>query len=237
MKKILLSLLIITGFSVQSDAQQWLQVKGGAGLSMAQGYEGATSGVGILAGLGYKHQIYKKLIMEGDILFDSRAMLYPTNQIDGDGFTIMLAGGGSYVQIPITIQYMMPFKKKQLIPYRVSQPKSYFFLEGGPYFAYGLSVVSYNNPDVIAPYIGTADSIVAADLTPRSIDVGITAGIGVNFNLGENGKRLIVGARSNFGMLNIYKDDRLGKATNMALMGYLAYDISLTKRQHIRHPW
>jgi hypothetical protein len=237
MKKILLSLLIITGFSVQSNAQQWFQVKGGAGLSMAQGYEGATSGVGILAGLGYKHQIYKKLIIEGDILFDSRALSYPTNQIDGEGFTIMTPGGGSYVQVPITIQYMMPFKKKQLIPYRVGQPKSYFFLEGGPYFAYGLSVTSYNNPDVIAPFIGTADSIVAANLTPRSIDVGITAGIGVNFNLGENGKRLIVGARSNFGMLNIYKDDRLGKATNMALMGYLAYDISLTKRQHIRHPW
>ena len=49
MKKILLNLLILAGMSVQSNAQQWLQVKGGAGLSMAQGYEGATSGVGILA--------------------------------------------------------------------------------------------------------------------------------------------------------------------------------------------
>ena len=237
MKKILLNLLILAGMSVQSNAQQWLQVKGGAGLALAQGYEGTTPGVGILGGLGYKYQIYKRLMMEGDVLFDYRALSYPTNQIDKDGFTIMTPGGGSYVQIPITIQYMIPFKKKQLIPYRVGQPQSYFFLEGGPYFAYGLSVTTYNNPDFIAPFLGTADTFTAAGLTPRKIDVGITAGIGVNFKIGENGKRFIVGARSNFGMLNIYNDDRLGKATNLALMGYVAYDINLTKREHIIHPW
>ena len=38
-------------------------------------------------------------------------------------------------------------------------------------------------------------------------------------------------------LLDVYKDSRLGSATNLSMVGYLALDFSLTKRKHIRHRW
>jgi hypothetical protein len=237
MKKILLALFIIALIPTTSNAQMWLTVKGGGGLATVGGSEVIVSGLAAGGGLGYKHQISKRLMLEGDILLDTRAVSYSTGTVDADGKTIYFLGGGTYIQIPMTVQYMMPFKKKELIPYRMGQPKSYWFIEGGPYLAYGTSVLTYPSPTILATYEALDDPINAADLSPRKIDLGITAGLGVNFSLNEGKNRLVVGARTNYGLLNVYKDKRLGKVTNLSMVGYLALDFSLTKRKHIRHRW
>lgn len=240
MKKLLIALTLIAVIPLSSNAQNWLTLKGGGGIGTSIGYaKDVNAGLATSFGLGYKHQISKRLMLEGDVLLDGRSMDYFTGYIDQDSVPIYFKGGASFIQIPITLQYIIPFKKKQLIPYRMGQPKSYWFIEGGPYFAYGTSVTPFYDPDIIALWQDPeGDTFTAKDLTPRNIDVGITAGIGVNFSLGDEGKtRLIVGTRANYGLLNIYRDNRLGSANNFSAVGYVALDISLTKRKHIRHRW
>lgn len=221
-----------------SNAQQWLTIKGGGGLAMQPGLTGSKAGINILGGVGYKHQISNFLMLEGDILMDMRSIEYFTGVADADGNAIYFDGGGDYLQIPITVQYKIPFKKKELVPYRMGQPKSYFFIEGGPYLAYGLSVTPFYDPVIVAAWTDSeVDPFTEDDLKPRKIDFGVTTGFGFNFNLGEGKKRLILGTRANYGMLNVYKDDRLGSASNFSAQGYLALDISLTNRKHIKHRW
>ncbi|MBT8327632.1 MAG: hypothetical protein KJP21_07900, partial [Bacteroidia bacterium] len=70
-----------------------------------------------------------------------------------------------------------------------------------------------------------------------ALDVGITAGFGVNFGFSETLNRLSIGARANYGLLNVYKDNRLGSGNNMSAVGYIAFDFALTKRRHIKYRW
>lgn len=231
MKKILISLSIILGMNLSTNAQMWLNLKAGGGLALASGSDGAKGGTAILSGLGYKHQLTKRLIAEGDVLFDIRSIEYLQN--DDEYF----AGGGTYIQVPLTIQYMIPFKKDELVPYRVGQPSSYWFVEGGPNFSYGTAVDIYVDQTIVSNYAGSDDPISEANQEANTIDVGFTAGLGVNFSIREGKNRLILGTRANYGLLDVYKDSRLGSATNLSMVGYLALDFSLTKRKHIRHRW
>lgn len=239
MKKVLLALTLLITLPLVSNGQMWLTVKGGGGLALINGYNGTQGGINTNFGLGYKHQISKRMMLEGDILLDSRTVTYPTGILDEDDKEIFFTGGGTYIQVPITLQYIIPFRKKELIPYRVGQPKSYWFIEGGPYVSYGTSVSTLNNQAILDAWADPElDTFTTEDLTPRQIDVGITAGVGVNFSLGDAGNtRLIVGTRTNIGFINMYRDARLGSATNFNAVGYIALDFSLTKRRHIRHRW
>jgi hypothetical protein len=238
MKKTIMTLCLLATLPLVSSAQQWLTVKTGGGISTAIGPAGITPGLATTFGLGYKHQLSNRLIAEGNILLDGRSMSYPTGVPDANDQMIYFLAGGSYVQVPLTIQYKIPFRKKELKPYRTGQPSSYFFIEGGPYLSYGLAVTPFLDASIIASYEGGDDSITLAQQEPRKLDVGIVAGMGVNFKLGDKGKyRLSVGTRANYCMLNVYKDTRLGTSSNFSAVGYLALDINLTKRKHIKHRW
>ena len=231
MKKILISLSIILAMSLSANAQMWLNLKAGGGLALASGSDGSKGGMAILSGLGYKHQLTKRLIAEGDVLFDIRSVEYL--QSDDDYF----AGGGTYIQVPLTIQYMIPFKKDELVPYRMGQPSSYWFIEGGPSFSYGTSVNVLVDSTIVRNWRDQNNKIPESNYEANTIDVGFTAGIGLNFSIREGKSRLIVGTRANYGLLDVYKYSRLGSATNLSMVGYLALDFSLTKRKHIRHRW
>lgn len=237
MKKILLSLFVIIGFSMNTNAQMWLTYKGGGGLATVGGSNGVQPGLAVFSGLGYKHQITKRLIAEGDVLFDIRALDYNTGYVDVDDNKIYNLGGGTYIQVPLTIQYMIPFKKKELVPYRVGQPTSYWFIEGGPYLSYGTAVNIYVDSTIVKNWSDQDNDIPESDLVGNTIDMGITSGLGINFSIRDGKSRLIVGTRTNLGLLDIYRDSRLGSATNLSIVGYLALDFSLTKRKHIKHRW
>jgi hypothetical protein len=241
MKKTLITVCILAVMPLLGNAQQWLTVKGGGGISTMLGYSGSNgsiqTGISTSFGIGYKHQLSKRLMIEGDILLDGRAMEYPTSLVDEDDKIIYFLAGGSYINVPLTLQYQIPFKKKELIPYRMGQPKSFWFIEGGPYFSYGAAVTPFIDDDIIASFAGGKDSITKADLEPRTFDIGIVGGIGVNFSIRDGKNRLIVGTRVNYGMINLYRNEQLGTATNFSAVGYLAVDFSLTKRKHIRHRW
>ena len=237
MKKILFILAALVFSFASANPQNWLVLKGGGGLTLLPGYAGVTPGLAIDGGVGYKQQISKRMVVEGDILMASRSYSVSTGMFDFNNEEIIFAGGANYVQVPMTLHYNIPFRKKELVPYYMGQPKSKFFVEGGPYFAYALTMSTYMDPNIALAYIGSDDEITEEDMTPRKIDAGITAGLGLNFGFDESLHRLTVGARANYGLLNIYKDSRMGSATNMSAVGYITWDISLTKRQHIKHRW
>lgn len=240
MKKLLIALAILAVCPMSINAQNWLTLKGGGGIGTTLGNNrDVNAGLSTAFGLGYKHQISKRMMLEGDVLLDSRSMEYFTGILNVDDIPIYVPGSATYIQVPITLHYMIPFKKKELVPYRMGQPKSYWFIEGGPHFAYGTSVTTFFDGDILALWLDPeSDTFTAKDLTPRTIDVGVTGGIGINFSLGDEGKtRLIVGTRANYGLLNIYRDERLGSINNFSAVGYVALDFSLTKRKHIRHRW
>ena len=234
MKKILILLMTVAAFSFNTQAQMWLTLKGGGGIAVANGSDGAQAGISVLSGVGYKHQIYKKISLEGDILLDTRAVSYLTGSADAEDFFV---GGGTYIQVPVTAQYMIPFRKRELAPYRVGQPDGYLFLEAGPYFSYGTSVSVYIDQTIIASAESQDDPITEANQKGNAIDIGITTGLGFNFGINGGKNRLILGTRTNYGFIDAYKDARLGSATNLSVVGYLALDFSLTKRKHIKHRW
>lgn len=240
MKKILITLALVATFSFSSYAQNWLTVKGGGGIGTNLGYSrNVNAGVATNFGLGYKHQISKRMMLEGDLLLDSRVSDFYTGFTDIDEQPIYFSTAATYIQVPIILQYKIPFKKKELVPYRMGQPKSYWFIEGGPHLAYGLNVTSYNDSLVLDQWADQdSDTFTTKDLTPRNFDLGVTVGVGINFSLGDEGKRrLIIGTRANYGFINLYRDNRLGVATNFSAVGYIALDISLTSRKHIKHRW
>jgi hypothetical protein len=240
MKKIVLALALLALLPASTRAQNWLTLKAGGGMCTNLGYtQDVNSGITTSFGLGYKHQISNQLLLEGDVLLDSRAAEYYTGKLDANDLPIYFKGAGTYIQVPITLQYMIPVKKKELVPYRMGQPKTFWFIEGGPYVAYGSSVTTFYDPDILDLWTDPdSDTFTTKDLTPRKIDVGITTGIGVNFSIGSKGQtRLIVGTRANYGFLNLFRDDRLGTATNFSALGYIAVDFSLTKRKYIKHRW
>lgn len=243
MKKTLFVLLATTFSFFAANAQQHLTLKAGGGLALFPGYSLSNTypGMAIDFGVGYKHQISERMVLEGDVLMADRNYSVELFGIDvdpADGNNDLLEVGGTYVQVPLTIHYNMPFKKKELVPYHMGQPKTKFFVEGGPYFAYALSIDAYMDPNTVALWSSVEeDPLTEEDLVPRSIDVGVTGGLGLNFGFSESLHRMTVGARMNYGLMNIYKDSRLGQATNMSVIGYVSWDIALSKKQYYHYRW
>ncbi len=203
------------------SAQNFIGVKAGGGLAIRSGNATFTTnpGAAIMGGLAYKHQILKRLILEGDVLMDIRM---PTADLS-DG-TKGAAYSSTYVSVPITAQWISPLKGKDLVPYKVSTSTAYWYIEGGPYFGYGLDVAAYDPANATA--------------TASNIDVGLTGGAGMNFGFAKGMSRFSVGTRANYGLLNTYGSyDGAPTMTNLSIVGYVGLDFSLTKRKHIKHRW
>ena len=224
MKK-LLALLTITCFGLAANAQVYVGIKGGGGLAMLTQsgvYSHTISpGINMVAGLSYKHQIFNRVMLEGDILMDMRTQSVLDYPITGTNLEL----SSTYISVPMTIHWMMPFNKKKLVPYRTDNFKTFWFVEGGPQIGYALSATTY------------VDSNFDSDVEAGGIDVGVTGGIGINFAFKHNLNRLVVGARSYYGFLNYNTYDNSPKNTNMTVGGYVAYDFKWSKKEQYRYRW
>lgn len=236
MKKGLLILMAVAMLPFISNAQNWLTVKGGGGLALIMGAPDTDPpGISINSGVGYKHQMTNRFMLEGDILLDTRSIDYYAG-VDAKGEKIYLSSASTYLQIPITAHYNWLLQRKELIPYRDYDSKTNFYVEGGPYFGYGLNVSNLPNPDVLALWASSADSITTANQEPNNIDVGVTGGFGFSYEF-KNMNKVNFGARLYYGLLNMHKDAKLGTANNMSAVGHISFDFSLTDRRHIKHRW
>lgn len=236
MKKGLILILAVLMTPFFSNAQFWLTVKGGGGLAGFSADREIQPGLAINSGIGYKHQMTNFMILEGDILLDTRSNQAFTGNFDANGDAIYFPTSATYLQIPITAHFNWLLERKELVPYRMYDSKTNFYVEGGPYFAYALSVVPFIDPSIIAVWAETEEPIAEANQELRNIDFGITTGLGFSYEF-ENMNKLNVGGRFNYGLLNIYKDPKFNTANNFAAIGYVAFDFALTKRRHIKHRW
>lgn len=221
MKK-LFALLIIASLSLGVNAQVYIGIKGGGGISVltAGGTYAHSPGIAFNGGLAYKQQVFKRMILEGDILMDMRETIVP--DLNNAGLT------STYIAIPITAQYIMPFTKQKLGPYRTEDFNTFWFIEGGPQLGYALDAITYLDPSADAD---------ADDVKAGGFDAGVVAGIGVNFAFKNSRNRLVVGARGHYGLLNYNKYDTAPTFNNITAGGYVSYDIKWSKKKHYRYRW
>ncbi len=221
MKK-LFALLTIACMSLGANAQVYVGIKGGGGISVltAGGTYAHNPGIGFNGGLAYKQQVFKRMILEGDILMDIRETIVP--DLNNAGLT------STYIAVPITAQYIMPFNKQKLVPYRTDDFKTFWFIEGGPQLGYALDAITYLDPSSDA----NADDVQAG-----GFDVGVVAGIGINFAFKHSRNRLVVGARGHYGLLNYNNYETAPTFNNITAGGYISYDIKWTKKTQYRYRW
>jgi hypothetical protein len=136
----------------------------------------------------------------------------------------------SYLQIPVYVNYEIPIKTENLIPYRLTESVASFHLQGGFFFGYGLG----NNAETTekasaADDLGNttvtiAPKVSGADLTFNPIDFGLSVGVGFSFKLSDRG-RLTVDGRYVMGMLPVNTNllSPLFDATNRAPQVQLGY--------------
>ncbi|MFY0644656.1 MAG: PorT family protein [Bacteroidia bacterium] len=219
MKK-LITLLTITCMALAVNAQVYLGVKGGGGISvLTPGSLTHLPSTHFAGGLAYKHQIFNRVVLEGNILFDMRATEVE-NEPD-------FAPSASYVSVPLTIHWIMPFTKKKLVPYVTEDYNTYWYVEGGPQLGYALSSTTYIDKGF--------STLHKDDWATNAFDVGVVAGIGVNFAFKNSRNRLAVGARGHYGLLNFNKYENAPAFNNITAAGYVSYDFKWTKKRHYRY--
>ena len=225
MKKVLLfvfaSLLVV---GVQ--AQSFVGIKAGGGLALRMGNTGPSNftsdpGAAITGGLLYKQNILKRLIIEGDVLVNIGTTTATDENFDP---AVTVTNGGMYLMIPITAQLKTNFKKRMVVPYRGEESDAFWYLEGGPFFGYGLSVDAYD------PNQGVQ--------RPNNIDLGLTLGAGANFGFSDSYTRMNIGFRGNYGFMNTYETYADAPVlNNVSVIGYIGLDFALSKKKHFQHRW
>lgn len=223
MKKLFI-LLITACMSLSLSAQNYLVIKPGGGISNLMGNSPyvISPGTMISFGAGYKHQIYNRVILEGNINFESRsALISPYTIIGGQPYDWEIKA--SYITMPLTIHWVMPFTKKKLVPYRTEEYKTFWYIEGGPQLGFGFG--------------GTTIGDVISETDPKvgGFDAGVVGGIGINFALPNTLHRITLGGRGYYGFLNYNHYDGAPKSTWMTAGGYLGIDFKLNKKQHYRY--
>ncbi len=224
MKKLFL-LLTIACLSLSLNAQVFVGLKGGGGISVltAGGTYAHAPGINIVAGASYKHHVFNRVVLEGNILLDMRSTTALDFPFAGQNYDMP----STYISMPLTAHWIMPFKSKKLVPYRTEDFKTYWYLEAGPHFGYGLSATTYLDP-------------VAAPENPKEIkaggfDAGVVVGMGINFNFKNSRNKLAIGWRAQYGLLNYNHYDGAPTFNNITAGAYVGYDFKLTKKQQYRY--
>lgn len=232
---ILVGLALLAGLPMAS-AQFWLGARGGINLAnMSTNTAGAVDNriMGIHGGVTTRLQLTKKFSAGADALFSQ----FGNNQkivIEGGGSNITTETKNtiSYALVPLYINYEMPIRSKDLVPYRVKESYVSAHLYGGGYFGYALGV---NQAITTTTITGDQTTVTNAEgklvsSTYSPVDFGIMAGAGFSFRLDEEKRqRMALDFRYFMGFGDFDKSDA-GKATNTPLAISLSYQYKLTKR-------
>ena len=227
MKKIII-LLTVAMMSFGAYAQNYLGVKAGGGaaiLSVGGSYD-HVPGLMVSYGLSYKQQIFNRVVLEGNILMESREpVISPFEVINKVTYDFPLPS--TWISVPLTIHWHMPFRQEKLVPYRIEETKSNWYVEGGPQLNYALSATTVLDPVALPEK--------PKDIAAGGFDVGIVGGIGANFAFKNNLNRLTLGARVYYGFLNYNHYDGAPTETMMTAGGYLCYDFKLSKKRYYQY--
>jgi len=242
--KALIAMFVFGVLAIPAQAQFHMGPRAGINLSsMSTNAAGATvtSQLGIHGGLSVRYEFHDQLSVQMDALYSQMGAVSTTELTAGNVITTTKSTSYlTYVQTPLYVNFEMPLKQKQLIPYRVKSSFVSFHLYGGGYFGYGLGAqaktdVTVNNNDGTAPVTTAGTKADVAEGTFNEIDFGALAGIGFSFKLDEEDKqRVSVDARYLLGFGNT-SNIQGAEETNSAIQASIGYSVKLTKRRYIRH--
>jgi len=206
-------------FAGVSSAQAQWYVTPTAGLNVSNiGTNDPTVGltvsplIQINGGLSVRKQFSKQFSAQTDVLFSQMGAKYT---VAGDP-DVVTDFSYNYLQVPIYVNYEIPFMPKNLVPYRVKETFMSAHLTAGGYFGYGLD--------------GSND-------TYNAIDFGLVFGGGFSFKLDpDDKKRLVIGARYVMGIPDFNKTEAI-KSTHSAIQANVGVQFKLGNRRHIRYSW
>ncbi len=242
--KVLIALFVCGFFALPANAQFYLGRRAGLNLaSMSTNAAGATvtSSMGIHGGLTLGYEFHDQLSVQMDALYSQMGAKSTVEVTAGNAVTSTETTSYlTYAQVPLYVNFEMPLKQKQLIPYRVKKSFASVHLYGGGYFGYGLGAqakidVTVNNNDGTAAVTtpGTKADVVEGSF--NEIDFGALAGVGFSFKLDEDDKqRVSVDARYLLGFANTSNTSGV-EESNSAIQASIGYTVKLTKRRYIRH--
>lgn len=169
----------------------------------------------INGGVSVRKQFSKQFSAQADVLFSQMGAKYT---VSADGVADVVTNNQySYVQVPLYINFEVPFMPDNLIPYRVKESVMSAHFMGGGYFGYGLS-----------------GAIPDSDYNP--IDFGLALGAGFSFKLDpDNKKRLVVGGRYLLSIPDFNKSDQIKSTHSPIVQGNVGLQVKLGNRRHIRY--
>ncbi len=220
MKKITFLFFAIALITFKTSAQESkikFGVQAGLNYSRFRGYEAFTDespGFAYLFGASFQYKIKENLSLKADLNYERKAqnsegqieiMDTPTPQ--GYVYNFKATAYLNYIMLPVMLKY------------NFSNDKS-FYVNGGPFLGYLLKSGATSKSNMP----GTIDGDTEDTKYKKSIDYGISAGIGKEFKL-KGSHQIYVEIRENLGLANIAKsglvDDYAIKTNSLNLIaGY-----------------
>jgi hypothetical protein len=201
----LLATIILLSFT-PAQAQMW-SVKLGGNLSTLSGDNGVPSTakknqlLGWQAGIMYEAPLVKFISLEADLLWNTKGLYYKS--------TI----GSTDIKNILDLNYV----ELQVLPkFHFGTESFRFYINAGPYFAYGINNVVTQKYKADDAHISTSirQSFKNAEL--NAFDLGYKIGLGVEFGA------IQVGLNYEGGLLKVYKADN-NKTYNGVMSLTLAY--------------
>lgn len=200
-------LLIISKITAQ-DSKIKFGIQGGLNYSSFRGYDSFVDdnpGFASLFGVSLQHQIQDNLSIKVDLNYERKTQNskgvvevlnpnVPTEPMEGT-YRFKTTSYLNYIVLPIMLKFSF------------SSDKS-FYINGGPYLGYLLKsgIKSKSNiPGVINAYDEDTDR-------KKSLDFGLSAGIGKEFKLDAN-HQIYIELRDNLGLENISKTEVINNGT------------------------
>ncbi|WET01947.1 porin family protein [Flavobacterium sp. YJ01] len=211
MKKItflLFTISLITFKTTAQESKNKFGIQGGLNYSSFRGYDSFTNdkaGFAYVFGLSFQHQIQENLSIKADLNYERKIQntkgtveilepTFPTGPME-ENYHFKTTAYLNYVVLPIMIKY------------NFSGDKS-FYINGGPYLGYLLKSGIKSKSNI--PGVINADD--EDTNRKKSLDFGLSAGIGKEFKLDTN-HQIYVEIRENLGLQNISKTEVINDGT------------------------
>lgn len=212
MKKItflFFTIVLITLKTSAQDSKVKFGIQGGLNYSSLRGYDGFVDdnpGFAYLFGFSFQHEIQENLSIKVDLNYERKAQISKStiNLIDNSESPLPIEQS---IYKSKTTTYLNYIVLPIMLKYNFSNDKS-FYINGGPYLGYLLKsgIKSESN----APSIYNGD--VEDTKNRKSLDYGISAGIGKEFKFNEN-HNFYIELRENLGLANIAKGEIINGGT------------------------
>lgn len=204
MKKqyLLLAIAFISIKTFSQESKIKYSFQGGVNYSRFRGNDFLEVGdnkfsIAYLFGASFEYQIQEKLALKVDVNYERKAqktnyslidIFNPNDPISGDNSSNFVnTSFSNYIAVPILIKYNF-------------SEKNSFYLNGGPFLGFLLN--SGYKTDLILD--GEDTSPIDTTKSNKTLDLGITFGIGKEFNITDK-NRIYIELRDNLGLINRYK--------------------------------